>query len=263
MLFIESTSAQLLYLASIANTILRKAFSMASIFIARDLSLSKAELGVLSSNFSLGYGITKLVSGILCDILNPRILLVIGISIGSLLLLSLPTFHSFIIINAVYFLAGSLFGLCNPALNKLAVNSISEDHIGEIWSYSTAFGNIGYLLSPFIFLSLHQAFNQNACRILGTIGMATAFHIWYAPRISLFSSENELKKDRGNDTHIHAIDLKQLVLSLMRFDLWILMVANAMVTFILKAFADWIGSIVASHKRNIYDTLLLCRLLFD
>jgi sugar phosphate permease len=243
MLFMQNTDAQLLYLASIANAVLRKAFTMASIFIATDLSLSKAELGIISSNFSIGYGITKLMSGILCDVIDPRIFLVAGISIGSMLLLSIPSFHSFAIINVIYLSSGALFGLCNPALNKLTINSISEERIGEIWSFSTAFGNIGYLLSPFLFLSLRQTFQENACRILGTIGIATACHIWFAPR---HASTGSL--DRGeqkmSSSPIQWLDLRLLARSLIRIDIWILIIANAVTIFVLKAFADWIGMII-------------------
>ena len=73
-------------------SLLRKSFSVSVPFMRVSLGLSKADVGYIATSFSVAYGISKFIGGVVSDFLPPDALFAMGLFLAALsnLLFSSP-----------------------------------------------------------------------------------------------------------------------------------------------------------------------------
>lgn len=93
-------------------SLLRKSFSVAVPFMRVTLGLSKADVGNIATSFSIAYGISKFVGGVVSDFLPPNALFAMGLFLAALsnLLFSFST--SMTALFVLWFLNGTVQGEC-------------------------------------------------------------------------------------------------------------------------------------------------------
>lgn len=91
-------------------SLLRKSFSVSVPFMRTALGLSKADVGNIATSFSVAYGISKFVGGVVSDFLPPDILFAAGLFLAALsnLLFSFSTNTS--VLCVLWFLNGCVQG---------------------------------------------------------------------------------------------------------------------------------------------------------
>ena len=139
-----------LFLGQILTSLERKSLYVATPQLILDYNYSKVKIGIISSSFSLTYGIGKFLGGFLSDIVNAEIILSLCILLSSI---SVYIFgylsNNFNGLIACWIVHGILQGIAGPALNKYC-NNIETNSMDILWSILMFGSNLGYLLGPFI-----------------------------------------------------------------------------------------------------------------
>eukprot|EP01041_Mallomonas_annulata_P013734 gene13734-29209_t len=136
---------------------LRKSFQLATPFIRKDLGFSKVDIGLMSSNFSIAYGLSKLLSGILSDFISPKAMFCSSLLLCSVVFFSFSQVSTLSIICLCMFMNGLSLGLGPPSLAKLVMSNVSASNRGTVWSIISFAGNCSYMMSPFLLLQfLHH-----------------------------------------------------------------------------------------------------------
>ena len=65
-------------------SLLRKSFSVSVPFMRVSLGLSKADVGYIATSFSVAYGISKFIGGVVSDFLPPDALFAVGLFFAAL-----------------------------------------------------------------------------------------------------------------------------------------------------------------------------------
>lgn len=97
----------------------RKSYTSLIPALLQSLDLEESELGIISSSFALSYGLSKFISGILSDRLQPRELFVAGLIGSGLCNIFFTTCTSVRMLAFVWFLNGIVQGLSWPQCSKL------------------------------------------------------------------------------------------------------------------------------------------------
>ncbi|CAE8649378.1 unnamed protein product, partial [Polarella glacialis] len=133
------------------------------------------ELGQLSSLFPLAYGSSRFLGGVLGDLMSPKKVFVLGLSVCSLLNIAfglsstLPQFAFF------WFLNGCFQGLVAPPCVKMITNWFDPKERGFWWSVWHASINVGGFLIPFFAGGLAQSRGWRYGMLgPGVLGLATA-----------------------------------------------------------------------------------------
>ena len=94
-------------------SLLRKSFSISVPFMRTSLGLSKADVGNIATSFSVAYGISKFIGGVVSDFLPPDVLFATGLFLAALsnLLFSFSTSTS--VLCVLWFLNGTVQGIFN------------------------------------------------------------------------------------------------------------------------------------------------------
>ena len=91
-------------------SLLRKSFSVSVPFMRVSLGLSKADVGYIATSFSVAYGISKFIGGVVSDFLPPDALFAMGLFLAALsnLLFSFST--NALLLCMLWFLNGTVQG---------------------------------------------------------------------------------------------------------------------------------------------------------
>lgn len=92
-------------------SLLRKSFSVSVPFMRSTLGLTKTDVGNIATSFSVSYGVSKFVGGVVSDFLPPDILFSVGLFLAGLsnLLFSYSTQTP--VLCALWFLNGTVQGI--------------------------------------------------------------------------------------------------------------------------------------------------------
>jgi sugar phosphate permease len=113
---------------------LRKPLSSTFPLIKEEFLLSSSEYGVLLSNYALFFGISKLLGGVLSDLIPPKVLFLSSIVIGSVACMGISFCSSFELIGLCWVANGLAQGLCWPACVKLVTTCFPVRVMGTMWS---------------------------------------------------------------------------------------------------------------------------------
>jgi len=129
--------AQVLYAA------IKKTLSVSAPYLLHSNWMSKLELGIISTNFSLAYGFSKLIGGILSDLFRPQLLFELGLVMGSAVNIIIAVVtpdgiqRSLFSIGNLWLLNGIAQGIGGPALNKMLVETFEPTSRGTAVSVAT------------------------------------------------------------------------------------------------------------------------------
>lgn len=272
-----NTTYVLLYILSLCSALLRKGFSIIIISVKKYKIDSKAEIGLIASNYSLGYGLSKIISGILADIFSPDLLLGYGMIFASFIIMFVPYIQNNTLIRVMYLFGGFFIGVVTPTLNKITVSlpNVKKDELGVVWSLVTAFSNVGFMIAPFVVIPICSYSVQLGSAIVGGCCVIITILVMVFTRSNTKnSSTNELshsneiqqeskllnkvleKLDRNSDSHVlRRNKIGNIFASiwdipfsaLFTWELMIIYASNLITTFVMKGIADWTGNFPCSE----------------
>ena len=116
--------------------------------------MEKSQLGIISSSWSLAYGISKFAGGILSDRVSPRWLYALGLGISGATCIAFGGCNSVMTFATLWFLNGIFQGFGWPAITQLVNNWCTGTELASWWSALSSAGNIGLTLAPFLITGL-------------------------------------------------------------------------------------------------------------
>ncbi len=137
-----------IYLGYVFYYLSRGSFRILGTTFTQDGFLSKEELGLILSSFSIFYAISKFTSGMLADIFNPRYVMSIGLFITGLINLFLANSYNFSTILMLWSLNGFFQGFGWPPVSKLLTRWYSKKERGSWWGMWSTSHNLGDALIP-------------------------------------------------------------------------------------------------------------------
>ncbi len=117
-------------------------------FLSVSPSLSKVELGLISSGFALGFGFSKLFGSVLSDYVPAKFLLCGSLFFASLSAIIFSLSLDVKLMVLAWSVHGFSQGLGWPSISSLIYTHFPSEVRGSVWSTITSVGNVGYLLSP-------------------------------------------------------------------------------------------------------------------
>eukprot|EP00117_Sycon_ciliatum_P031713 scpid82682/ scgid4007/ Probable hexose phosphate transport protein len=142
------------FLGYVIYTLSRRSFTYSMPALMSSLNLEKSQLGVISSSWSLAYGISKFAGGVASDRISPSWLYCIGLAASGISCMAFSTASSVTTLAAVWFVNGVFQGFGWPAITQLVNNWCSGTELASWWSAFSAAGNVGLTLAPFIITGL-------------------------------------------------------------------------------------------------------------
>jgi OPA family sugar phosphate sensor protein UhpC-like MFS transporter len=139
-----------IYLGYACYYITRKSFTAVMPALGADLSLSNAQLGLISTIFSIVYGVSKFVNGIVSDRSNARYFMAIGLILTGVVNLMFGAASSLLAFALLWGLNGWFQGYGWPPVARLLTNWYSQTERGRWWGISNTSHNIGGGIVPFI-----------------------------------------------------------------------------------------------------------------
>lgn len=118
-------------------SIAKKSLASSTPLLKRTLSVSKQDLGDMSSDFSLAYGVSKLVGGALSDLLPPYVFYTVGLFLGAFANLAIAGVTDIKAIGYLWMLNGLGQGVGGPALSKVVVDLFPSSVRSSVWSNLT------------------------------------------------------------------------------------------------------------------------------
>lgn len=113
---------------------LRKPLSSTYPLIKEEFLLSSSQYGVLVSNYSLIFGIAKLIGGVLSDVVPPKALFLSSILLATVSCVGISVCTSFELISVCWAVNGLAQGLCWPAVSKMITSCFPASVMGTLWS---------------------------------------------------------------------------------------------------------------------------------
>lgn len=114
--------------------------------IGADLDLNKAQLGILLSVFSLSYGMSKFLAGIISDHSNPRYFMAIGLMCTGILNILFGLCSSFPLLVFFWLLNGFFQAWGSPSCVKLLTYWFDKSNRGLVYSVCSTSNNVGSAL---------------------------------------------------------------------------------------------------------------------
>ena len=116
----------------------------------QELGFDKAQLGYLGSIFSLSYGLSKFMSGILSDESNPRYFMAFGLILTGIFNIFFGFSSSLILFALFWGMNGWFQGWGWPPCAKLLTHWYSQSERGRWWSIWNTSHNLGGGIIPVI-----------------------------------------------------------------------------------------------------------------
>lgn len=124
----------------------RKNFAAIMPLMGADLGLNKTQLGALLSAFSLSYGLSKFIAGIISDRSNPRYFMAIGLICTGILNILFGASSSFPLLICFWMLNGFFQAWGSPSCVKLLTYWFNKSNRGILYSVCSTSNNVGSML---------------------------------------------------------------------------------------------------------------------
>jgi len=126
----------------------RKSYNFVMPVMMDDLGFTKAELGMIGTALYLTYGVSKFISGIMSEYVNPRYFMAIGLIITGVLNICFGFSSSLLMFVILCALNGWFQGFGWPPCTKLLTHWYSRSERGTWWSVCSLSHGIGGMLIP-------------------------------------------------------------------------------------------------------------------
>ncbi|MDP3096861.1 MAG: MFS transporter, partial [Syntrophales bacterium] len=149
-------------------------------FIRSAFNLDYTQSGLVVSAFTLAYGFGQLPAGWLADRIDPRKLMIVGISGVALAGILVGLSHSYGWMIVFLVLMGILAGGYHPSAPPLISASVRPENLGRAFGFHNIGGGASYFLAPLVAVAIANAWGwRNAYVALGipTVAFGIAFYI--------------------------------------------------------------------------------------
>ena len=234
----------------------RKNFSIAMPAMLQDLSLTKTDLGWVLTGFSIVYGVSKFVSGIMADRANPRYFMAIGLLLSAVMNIFFGLSHSLLFLGLFWIMNGWFQGMGWPPCARALTHWFSPTELGTkwgIWNASHQIGGAGILILAG-FLVQHYGWRSSfyGPAVIGVVG---AFIIINRLRDTPQSLGLPPVEEYRNEAHIcdahedTAQSFKEILISVIsnKF-VWVICFANCFVYVVRIAILDWAPTFLVEAK---------------
>lgn len=252
----------------------RKSFTFAMPALKAELGLGNFELGLLASVFSITYGASKFISGILGDRSNPRYFMAIGLILTGIFNI-LFGFSSVMWAFAIFWgLNGWFQGWGWPGCAKLLTHWYSQSERGRWWSIWNTSHNLGGSLMPIIAPFCAYMFGwRYSMFVPGGICIFVGLYLMYClrdtpqsmglPSIEKFRNDYAMGQSRQHAKN--ELSGKQILFEyvLRNKFIWVLAFASFFVYVIRTAVNDWSMLYLIEVKGYTAVTAGLCVFWFE
>lgn len=116
----------------------RRTLAISLPLLISDLQLTKADIGLITSYFSVAYGMSKFLWSVACDRFSCKILFIFGLLATSILCIAFTMGSSVEYLSVIWFLNGCVQGVGWPALASIIFNNFDSSQRGTAWSTATS-----------------------------------------------------------------------------------------------------------------------------
>lgn len=228
----------------------RKSFTFAMPGLLEELELDTAQVGLLSTIFSLTYGPSKFFSGILSDRSNARYFMAFGLFMTGVFNILFGMSSSLLFLALFWGLNGWFQGFGWPPCARYLMQWYSHSERGAWWSSWNAAHNIGGFLIPWIVGAISQHYGwRYAMYAPGWIAIGMSFFLLNRLRDmpgSLGLPPIEKFRNDYPDAKIHVTDEETLTTRELLIDyvlknpyIWLLGISYFFVYAVRTGFNDW------------------------
>lgn len=226
----------------------RKSFTFAMPALMSDLAYTKSDVGLLLTIFSVTYGVSKFVSGILGDKSNPRYFMGAGLIITGIFNLCFGMSSHMWLFILFWGLNGWFQGFGWPPCARLLAYWYSDRSRGTWWAIWSTSHNIGGALIPIIAaLCLQWADWRYALYVPGVMCIVMGFWVMERLRdtpcsIGLPSADAiDGVHEQSREKSVSHLSVKEILFKYVIFNkyIWFLSMANFFVYVIRTGINDW------------------------
>mmetsp|Transcript_9965 Transcript_9965/g.15036 ORF Transcript_9965/g.15036 Transcript_9965/m.15036 type:complete len:425 (+) Transcript_9965:78-1352(+) len=165
---------------------IRRIPSITMPWITDTLHINKTDIGLISTAYSTGYGISKFFGSIACDYLSCRMVLSVSICMASAASICFSTLTVPYLMATTWFIQGLAQGIGWPAISFLIYSHFDANMTGTIWSTITSAGNVSYVLAPLLLVPLIGMYGWTAPFVcFGVCGLLMSLVVYIAiPEVS-------------------------------------------------------------------------------
>lgn len=139
-----------LYLGYSTFYLTRKSFNYVMPEMIKDLGLSLADVGILSTSFYLVYGISRFASGVMSDAANPRYFMGVGLIVTGVLNIVFGMSSTLWIFAIIWIFNAFFQGWGWPPCSKSLTTWYSRNERGFWWALCNTSHNVGGALIPLL-----------------------------------------------------------------------------------------------------------------
>jgi OPA family sugar phosphate sensor protein UhpC-like MFS transporter len=146
-----------MYLGYIFYYFSRKTLTFVMPSLIADLGFEKASLGILATLLSVSYGLSKFISGILSDGINPRYFMALGLCITGIVNILFSFSSSMLVFCILWVLNGWFQGWGWPPCARLLNYWYSKEERGTWWGLWNTSHSVGGAIVPILVAICTQA----------------------------------------------------------------------------------------------------------
>ena len=165
-----------MFLGYVFYYLTRKSFTFAMPAMIHDLGLTKEQLGLIASIWSVTYGISKFASGVIGDRSNAKYFMAAGLMITGICNILFGCSSSFGMFAFFWGMNGWFQGFGWPSCARLLTHWYSQSERGRWWSFWNISHNIGGAVVPIITALFAQYFGWRYAMIIpGSVCITMSF----------------------------------------------------------------------------------------
>ena len=228
----------------------RLSFTFATPALMRDLGYDKGQLGLLASIFALTYGVSKFVSGMLGDRVNPRYLMGVGLVATGIWNILFGLSASLYFFAAFWGLNGWFQGFGWPPCARLLTHWYSRSERGRWWSWWNTSHNIGAAIVPLFAAYCAQLYGWRTAMVVpGIVAIFGGF--WLMNRLcdtpqslglpSIEKFRNDYAEAAAEKGYERELSTKEILLGYVLNNpyIWLLGISYFFVYLIRQAVSTW------------------------
>ena len=214
----------------------RKMFVASMPELVRERGLAKTHLGSIASSFTILYGVSKLISGILSDKFSGKLLLSVGLFVSGICCILFPCFNHVLVLTVIWGCNGYVQGFGWPGCANILKNWYGRCEIATWWAILSAAGNAGAIITPLAFTYMALNFRwENAFYLTGMVACIIGVLLWLLIRDSS-SQHVDILVDSSSKRTTKSHSWYEV---LQEFDVWVVGFAYAMLSMIRYCISDW------------------------
>ncbi len=251
----------------------RKSFSFLVPALKADLGFTTSQMGLVASVLPVVYGISKFVSGVLGDRLNPRAIMGVGLLLTGVFNLLFGMSSSIAVFMVFWGLNGWFQGFGWPPCARLLTHWYSQSERGRWWSLWNTSHNVGGAIIPFLVGIVAQyygwrmaMFVPGAICILG--GLFLMKCLTDTPKSHGLPSIEEYRKDLPPDQAKEAekkLTTKEILVQYVLTNgyVWLLAISSFFVYVIRQSVNDWSNLFLVESRHYTLAIANTCLVWFE